>query len=64
MELRRRLYRRGGSYETTIPKPLLFALDLEKKQAVRFIYDDGNGRWYVDFEEVNPVDGHDGGDDR
>jgi hypothetical protein len=26
-ELTRKLYRRGSSYETTIPKPLLFTLD-------------------------------------
>ena len=51
MELKRRLYTRGSSYETTIPKPLLFSADLTKKQIVRFIYDDQQHKWYVDFEE-------------
>ncbi len=52
MELRRRLYARGGSHETTIPTPLLFALDLSKKHLVRFVYDDEKGRWYLEFEEL------------
>lgn len=51
MELKRRLYTRGSSYETTIPKPLLFSLDLSKKQIVRFVYADEQHRWYIDFEE-------------
>ncbi len=51
MELKRRLYTRGSSYETTIPKPLLFSLDLSKRQLVRFVYDDEKHRWYLEFEE-------------
>ncbi len=53
MELRRRLYTRGSSYETTIPKPLLFALDLEKKHLVTFTYDDERQRWYLAFREAD-----------
>ena len=30
-EFKRKLYKRGSSYETTIPMPLLFALDPKKK---------------------------------
>ena len=31
VEFRRKLYKRGSSYETTIPMPLLFVLDKSKK---------------------------------
>ncbi len=51
--IKRKLYRRGSSIETTIPKPLLFALDLNKKHNVLFTYDKDNNRWYIDFEEDN-----------
>lgn len=50
-EIRRKLYRRGSSYETTIPMPLLFALDLSKKQSVVFRFDQKLNRWYLGFEE-------------
>lgn len=49
-EIRRKLYRRGSSYETTIPMPLLFALDLSKKHNVLFRFDPKTSRWYLDFE--------------
>lgn len=52
MELKRKLYTRGSSYETTIPMPLLFSLDLEKKHEVVFRFDKKSGRWYLDFEEA------------
>ncbi len=51
MEFKRKLYPRGSSYETTIPKPLLFKTDLEKKNVVIFKYDAKKDRWYVEFEE-------------
>jgi hypothetical protein len=56
VELKRRLYTRGSSYETTIPKPLLFSRNLSKKQIVRFIYDDQTQRWYLEFEEHHPAE--------
>ena len=34
MEFKRKLYKRGGSFETTVPIPLLFALDMKKKHNV------------------------------
>ncbi|MDD9954094.1 MAG: hypothetical protein OXR66_07205 [Candidatus Woesearchaeota archaeon] len=49
MEIRRKLYPRGGSVETTIPKPLLFSLDPTKKYDAIFSYDDGE--WKIRFEE-------------
>lgn len=52
MEFRRKLYARGGSHETTIPKPLLFALDQAKRHDVLFKYDTEKGKWYLDFEAV------------
>ena len=67
-DIRRKLYRRGSSYETTIPMPLLFALDLTKKHAVIFTYDKHANRWYVGFEEAKVADEHhehpDGGSSR
>ncbi|MBU0980064.1 MAG: hypothetical protein KJ709_04630 [Nanoarchaeota archaeon] len=52
MQLRRKLYRRGSSFETTIPMPLLFAIDQDKKHEVVFTYDKKTGRWYVEFEKT------------
>lgn len=49
--LKRKLYKRGSSYETTIPMPLLFALDKTKKHDVLFNFDAEQNRWYLDFEE-------------
>ncbi|MBW2980957.1 hypothetical protein KY360_06075 [Candidatus Woesearchaeota archaeon] len=48
---KRKLYKRGSSYETTIPMPLLFALDKSKKYNVVFSYDPSTNKWYVQFEE-------------
>ena len=50
-EFKRKLYKRGSSFETTIPMPLLFALDLKKKYNVVFAYDEESNRWYVKFDE-------------
>ena len=50
-ELKRKLYKRGSSYETTIPMPLLFALDKTKKHNVVFKFDTKTHRWYIEFEE-------------
>jgi len=51
MEFRRRLYPRGSSHETTIPKPLLFTLDPNKKYDIVFKYDAEKDRWYMQVEE-------------
>ena len=51
-EFRRKLYKRGSSFETTIPRPLLFALDMSKKYNVIFGYDEESNRWYIKFEEI------------
>ena len=51
MEIKRKLYTRGSSYETTIPKPLLFAKDLKKKHTVNFVFDPEKNRWYIELEE-------------
>ena len=52
VEFRRKLYKRGSSYETTIPMPILFALDKKKKYYVNFVYDEKKNSWYIKFEEV------------
>ena len=49
--LKRKLYKRGSSFETTIPMPLLFALNKEKKHNVIFEYDPSTNKWYIKFEE-------------
>jgi len=51
-EIRRKLYKRGSSYETTIPMPLLFAIDKNKKHEVVFKYDAVSRRWFIEFEEA------------
>jgi hypothetical protein len=51
MEFRRKLYVRGSSFETTLPKSMLFKLDLTKKNLVVFKYDPKKDAWYVEFEE-------------
>ena len=51
-ELRRKLYKRGSSYETTVPMPLLFALDKTKKHNVVFKYEAKTHKWYIEFEPV------------
>lgn len=51
ISLRRKLYPRGGSYETTIPIQLLFDLNLDTPHDVIFEFDSENKKWYVWFEE-------------
>jgi hypothetical protein len=51
VSLKRKLYSRGGSYETTIPIQLLFSLDLEKKHNVIFDFDKDKKQWYIRLEE-------------
>ena len=51
-EFRRKLYKRGSSYETTVPMPLLFALNKEKKHNVIFSFDVDANKWFIKFEEV------------
>jgi len=54
MKFKRKLYSRGGSHETTLPQPILFNLDTEKKKYdVIFRYDSSKKKWYIDFEEYN-----------
>jgi len=52
LEFRRKLYTRGSSFETTIPKPLLFKLNMNKQNNVVFKYDSKKDCWYIEFEEV------------
>ena len=52
-EIKRKLYKRGSSFETTIPMPLLFAIDKSKKHEVVFKFDESVNQWYVEFDEKN-----------
>lgn len=56
VEIKRKLYKRGSSFETTIPMPILFAIDKSKKHNVLFKYDDNSNRWYIDLEEEGKTD--------
>ncbi|MBS3113731.1 hypothetical protein J4448_01395 [Candidatus Woesearchaeota archaeon] len=51
VEIRRKLYKRGSSFETTIPMPILLMLDKKKKYNVIFAYDEESNKWYIKFEE-------------
>jgi len=51
MEFRRKLYRRGSSFETTIPMPLLFAIDKSQKHNVVFSFDADANKWFLKFEQ-------------
>ncbi|MBU0471170.1 MAG: hypothetical protein KKF65_00980 [Nanoarchaeota archaeon] len=53
MKLKRKLYTRGSSFETTIPMPLLFSLDKKNKYCVVFEYDSISGKWFLEFEEAD-----------
>ncbi|MBW2963729.1 hypothetical protein KY306_03060 [Candidatus Woesearchaeota archaeon] len=51
-ELKRKLYARGSSFETTIPMPLLFKIDPQnKKYNVIFKFDPKADKWYIEFQE-------------
>ena len=52
MEFKRKIYKRGSSFETTIPMPLLFALDLKKKYEIIFNFNSKEKKWYIEFKEV------------
>ena len=49
-ELKRKLYKRGSSFEVTIPKPLLFLVDTAKKNSAVFKLDESKGKWFVEIE--------------
>ncbi|MBR9676209.1 hypothetical protein GOV05_04320 [Candidatus Woesearchaeota archaeon] len=50
-KFKRKLYTRGSSFETTIPMPILFSIDKEKKHNVVFAYDSEKNRWYIELEQ-------------
>ena len=51
-EIKRKLYKRGSSFEITIPMPLLFAVDKSKKNNIVFKFDDSKQKWYIEFEQI------------
>ncbi len=56
MEFRRRLYKRGSSFETTIPMPLLMTLNTDSSQDVVFSYDQEKQAWYIQFQPRQEID--------
>lgn len=51
-KIKRKLYKRGSSFETTIPMPLLFAVDKTKKHDVIFTFDPKTSKWFIEFEQA------------
>ena len=51
-ELKRKLYKRGSSYEITIPMPLLFSVDKSRKNEVVFRFDEAKKKWFIEIESV------------
>ncbi len=51
VDLKRKLYKRGSSYEITVPMPMLFSIDKDKKNEVVFRFDQIKRKWYIEFEE-------------
>jgi hypothetical protein len=51
VEFKRKLYKRGSSFETTVPMPILFDKDISKKHTVKFLFDSERKRWYLEIEE-------------
>jgi len=54
LQLRRKLYTRGSSFETTVPSPLLFSIDPGKKHDVVFSYDEKSRKWYLEVIPRHP----------
>lgn len=51
MEFRRKLYTRGSSYETTIPRALLFSIDKQKKYEVVFVFEPTSNKWFIEIKD-------------
>jgi len=49
MEIKRKLYKRGSSYEITVPMPLLFSVDKSQKNDVIFKFDESKKKWFVEI---------------
>jgi hypothetical protein len=49
VEIKRKLYKRGSSYEITIPMPLLFSVDKNKKNDIIFKFDEAKKKWYIEI---------------
>ena len=50
--LKRKLFKRGNSFTTTIPSQILWDIDMNKKHDVVFTYDTSKRRWYIGFEVI------------
>jgi hypothetical protein len=50
-EIKRKLYKRGSSFETTLPMPIAITLDDSKQYEAVFVFDNATQRWYVEIKE-------------
>ena len=48
-EIKKKLYKRGSSYEVTVPMPLLFSVDKSKKNEVVFKFDESKKKWFIEI---------------
>ena len=51
--LKRKLFKKGNSYTTTIPAQILWDIDTDKPHNVVFTFDKSKRKWYIEFEESN-----------
>ncbi len=51
-EIKRKLYKRGSSYEITVPMPLLFSVDKSGKNEAVFRFDDSKKKWFMEIQSV------------
>ena len=55
-EIKRKLYRRGSSFELTVPMPLLFSVDKTKKNEVVFKFDEAKKKWFLEVEPAEETE--------
>jgi hypothetical protein len=50
--LKRKLFKKGNSYTTTIPAQILWDCDTDKQHNVVFVFDKSKRKWYLELEEI------------
>ncbi len=48
----RSVYRRGTSYETTIPREMMVGLDPDRQLTARFRFESKTKRWYLEVDHA------------
>ena len=50
--LKRKLFKKGNSFTTTIPAQILWDCDTDKAHNVVFVFDKVKRKWYLELEEI------------